>query len=35
VIPPEKKLKKEFKLRVRVDLPGVEVLNRGLEFRDP
>ena len=35
VIPPEKKLKKEFKLRVRVDLPGVEVLERGLEFRAP
>jgi VWFA-related protein len=34
VIPPQKKLKKEFKLRVRVDLPGVEVLERGLEFRE-
>jgi VWFA-related protein len=35
VIPPEEKLKKQFTLKVRVDLPGVEVLARRLEFREP
>ena len=34
VIPPDEKLKKQFALKVRVDLPGVEVLARGLEFRE-
>lgn len=34
VIPPSKKLKKQFTVRVRVDRPGVEVLDRGVEFRD-
>jgi VWFA-related protein len=34
LIPPDKELGEEFKVRVRVDIPGVEILSRRLQFTD-